>query len=65
MTLKQYNFAKNTRIVGITLSIVAIVLVGFAVFKDKNITATNLITLAALALGLISIIANKPNLPIQ
>ena len=60
MTQKQYNFIKNARIAGITLGIAAVVLLGFAIFKDKNITATNLIALAAILVSFISIILNKP-----
>jgi accessory gene regulator protein AgrB len=63
MTTKQYNFVKNARIVGITLCIVSLVLIAFAVFQDKQITATNLITLAALIVGFISIVLNKPTPP--
>jgi hypothetical protein len=63
MTGKQYNFTKNARIVGITLSSVSLVLIAFAVFKDKEITATNLITLAALIVGFVSIVLNKPTPP--
>ena len=60
MTQRQYNFYKNTRIVGITLIAAALLLVGFAVFQDKSVTASNLITLAALITSLAAMIVNKP-----
>jgi hypothetical protein len=63
MTQRQYNFAKNARVIGITLSVVALVLLGFTIFKDKQITASNLITLAAVVVGFISIVINKPTPP--
>ena len=63
MTPKQYNFVKNARIVGITLGVAAVVLLGFAIFKDKEITATNLIALAAILVNFVSIFMNKPTPP--
>jgi len=60
MTSKQYDFVKNMRLIGITLGVVALVLLGFAIFKDKNVTATNIISLAAIIVSLASTILNKP-----
>jgi hypothetical protein len=60
MTTKKYEFVKNMRLVGITLGVVALVLLGFAIFKDRNINATNIISLAAIIVSLAGTILNKP-----
>lgn len=60
MTTKQYNSAKNSRIVAIVASAAALIFTVAAIFIDSKPTLSNCSLLVIIAAGLINAIIHKP-----
>jgi hypothetical protein len=60
MTENRYQLAQNMRTVGLTLNVVLLVLIGFLMFDNGEVTGLNIITLVAAVINCVYFVINKP-----